>query len=103
MLQLRSVSYSHDRAMILPAIGMWYTNLFRPINGKGAARRRTAPSKRHSGQAAQARLESIPLQASIRPFTAEIDLSSIAFSALSRLISITFSMPFSPITTGTPT
>ena len=55
-----------------------------------------------SAAKSQARLGSIPLQASTSPVTAATDLSSIAFSSLFRLISITFSMPFAPITTGTP-
>ena len=41
--------------------------------------------------------------ASTRPFTASTDLSNIACSSLSILMSMTFSMPLAPITVGTPT
>ena len=50
-----------------------------------------------------ARAGLIALQASIRPLTAATDFANIAFSASSNPISMIFSTPFAPITTGTPT
>ena len=50
-----------------------------------------------------ARCGAILMQASIRPFTESTDLSNIARSVASILISTTRSTPLAPITTGTPT
>ena len=51
----------------------------------------------------QARVASMALQASSRPFTALTDLSNIACSSAFSLMSTIFSMPSLPMMVGTPT
>jgi D-galactose 1-dehydrogenase len=69
----------------------------------GAAASGAGPDLHRAGLSRQARLGSMPLQASTRPSTASTEVLNIAASSSSKAISTIFSTPFAPITTGTPT